>query len=324
MRRTHPLHGLAGRFGLSAAARRFYHDPINDLRKSIREGGPFQQARTELARKQMVVAAASLPPLAPPDKPGALEVSFLSGANYWYQTIFCIYSLQLHSPVRINPRIHDDGTFTEANLDAIAKVVPWAQIVSPEENESRLDDLIPTARFPTLRTRRIEFPLLRKLCDVRLGREWVLFLDSDMLFFRTPTVLLEWLAAPVTPCYMVDVVRAYGYSPELMRELSGHQEPERVNTGICGLHGGMIDWERVEYWCRKMLEKEQVSYLQEQALTAMLLAGQTCLRLSEEDYRVLPSSVEGKQPTAVLHHYVAHSKRSYFQHGWRRVLADMR
>jgi hypothetical protein len=62
--------------------------------------------------------------------------------------------------------------------------------------------------------------------------------------------------------------------------------------------------------------------LQEQALTALLLSGQACLRLPEADYRVMPSLAEGKNPTAVLHHYVAHSKRSYFQYGWRRVLAD--
>ena len=56
------------------------------------------------------------------------------------------------------------------------------------------------------------------------------------------------------------------------------------------------------------------------ALTALLLASVGAKALPSEDYVVLPSLAEGRAPTAVLHHYVAHSKRSYFQHGWRHVL----
>ena len=80
--------------------------------------------------------------------------------------------------------------------------------------------------------------------------------------------------------------------------------------------------DRLEYWCHEMLEREGTHYFQEQALTAMLLAGRECLRLGPPGYVVMPDLAEGRMPTAALHHYVASSKRSYFQHGWQRVLAD--
>jgi len=270
----------------------------------------------------MIAATSHLPPL---EQAGGreLSVSLLSGDKYWYQTLFCVYSLQLHSDYCISPVIFDDGSITEIIVANIKRVIPWAQFSRSSEIEELLDRQLPSSRFPSLRARRLDFPLLRKICDVRLGREnWVLFLDSDMLFFRRPTMLLNWMAAPDEPCHLVDVQRAYGYSAELMKALSGHEELDRVNTGICGLHGGTIDWERLEYWCREMLEREGPSYLQEQALTALMLSGQGCLRLPEPDYRVMPSPSEGRRPAAALHHYVAHSKRSYFQYGWRRVLAD--
>ena len=60
-----------------------------------------------------------------------------------------------------------------------------------------------------------------------------------------------------------------------------------------------------------------------QALTALLLAEASAQALPAADYIVRPSLAEGRAPTAVLHHYVAHSKRSYFQHGWRHVLGEL-
>jgi hypothetical protein len=40
------------------------------------------------------------------------------------------------------------------------------------------------------------------------------------------------------------------------------------------------------------------------------------------DYVTMPAKPESLEPTAVMHHYVAHSKRWYFQANWRRVQAS--
>jgi hypothetical protein len=105
-----------------------------------------------------------------------------------------------------------------------------------------------------------------------------------------------------------------------MAELPGKPGASRVNVGVFGLDSGSIDWDRLEFQCRAMLDREGANYLQEQALTALLLAADQPLRLPREDYLVKPGLTEGRRPSAVLHHYVAESKRSYFQHGWRRVI----
>jgi hypothetical protein len=306
-------------------ARRYYHDPLSRLGLSFREGGPFEQRRTERGRAQMIAAASALEPLENPPDGRPLEVTFLSGARHWYQTLFCIYSLASHAEARVEPIICDDGTLTHRTIEAILRVVPWARFELHDDVEARLDAVLPASRFPRLRARRIEYPHLRKLCDIHAGRQgWRLVLDSDMLFFGRPTLLIEWLERPDQPCHLIDPIRAYGYSPELLFELSGKDEPDRVNVGVCGLLSESIDWDRLEYWCGATLDREGPNYLQEQALTALLLSGQACLRLPEADYRVMPSVSEGNNPAAVLHHYVAHSKRSYFQYGWHRILADAR
>jgi len=317
------LRGVSRTLGLGSLALRFYHQPLARIRQTIAEGGPLEQRRTEQARREMIAAARVLPPVGASAGEASLDVAFLSGDRFWWQTLFCVVSLQTHSPSRIVPVVYDDGTFDEGTWSAFSRVVPWARLERRADIEDRLDRLLPAKRFPSLRSRRLIYPHLRKLTDIHVGRSgWLAVLDSDMLFFRPPHALLKWLAAPDRPCSLVESISCYGYSAGLMRDLTGQDPPERVNVGVCGLRSDAIDWDRLEYWCREMLEREGTHYFQEQALAAMLLAGQECHRFGLPDYVVLPSLAEGRNPEAALHHYVSSSKRSYFQHGWRRALVD--
>jgi hypothetical protein len=285
-----------------------------------REGGPLEQRRTEAGRLEMVRAAGALSQMVRPPGRGC-SVSFLSGEKYWYQTLFCIWSLQLNSDVGIDPVIYDDGTFTVPTLEAIASVVPWTRFVLRDEIARLLDEHLPVSRFPSLRARRLEYPHIRKLTDVHVGKDdWTMVMDSDILFFRRPSALLEWFVKPERPCHLVDVESSYGYSDALMIELAGCRPPELVNVGICALDSSEIDWDHLEYCCRTTISREGRKYLQEQGLTAILLSGSSCLRLPADEYQVRPDLPEGRDPQAVLHHYVAESKRSYFQYGWRHVM----
>lgn len=311
---------LARLLGLGRAALFLYHRPIGLVRNSIAEGGPWQQWRTALGRRAMIEAAHRLAPIkAPPIDRGA-RVAFLSGARHWYQTLFCFASLQAHIPERITPVIFEDGSMTAQMRGHLWRVVPWIEFPGFDVVEERFDRLLPVSTFPTLRRRRALNPILRQLTDIHLGAPgWTLYLDSDMLFFRCPEALRAWFNEP-RAMFMQDIATVYGYSPALMRELAGVPIPDRINAGLYALHSPSIDWNRLEYWCRTEIEREGIYYLQPQSLIALLLANGGAEPLPAEDYILLPSLAEGRTPTAVLHHYVAHSKRSYFQHGWRHVL----
>ncbi len=120
---------------------------------------------------------------------------------------------------------------------------------------------------------------------------------------------------------MTDAVRSYGYEMALLDELAAGPVPDRVNTGILGLPSDRIDWERLEHWCRTLVERGGTHYYQEQALVALLLSGLPHAALPAADYVVLPSADEAVACRAALHHYVAGSKQWYFRHNWRRVQA---
>jgi hypothetical protein len=121
---------------------------------------------------------------------------------------------------------------------------------------------------------------------------------------------------------MTDAVRSYGYELTLLAKLSGRAVPDLVNTGMLGLRSDAIDWERLEWWCRKLIESAGTHYLQEQALMALFLSETPHAALPRADYLVLPDEMEGRECRAVAHHYVAGSKSHYFRENWRRVLAS--
>ncbi len=313
------LRTLARRLGVGKVARLAYHRPVGLVRQSIREGGPVEQWRTAAGRAAMIEAAERLPRLEEPPAGPAAEVAFLTGPKYWFQTAFCFVSLQLGVPFKITPVVFDDGGLTRALRDRLRAIVPWIEFVDRDAIEARLDRVLPEHAFPALRARREVYPHLRKLTDMQLGpAPRRLILDSDMLFFRPPERLIEWFEAPHA-LYMQDVETAYGYPLEFLSRLAGAPVPERVNVGLYALDVPALDWDRLELWCATQNERHGPSYLQEQGLTAMLFAGRPAAALPRADYVVMPGLDEGRAPAAVLHHYVAQSKRSYYQHGWRRV-----
>ncbi len=311
---------LARTFYLGKILYRLYYLPKSFFKKCLRVGA-INMAVDHIEKQRMEKAVYQLPTIFQYSNAEPLKIYFLSGNKFWYQTCFCAYSLAQQAKVNIQPIVYDDGTLKSQQVAEIKRIFPNAKIVFFSEIETILDKLLPASKFPYLRERHINYPNIRKLIDIHIGSSgWKLVLDSDMLFFRNPTFLINWLKSPEKPCYMIDTETSYGYSESLMNSLTEATIPERLNVGICGLKSDDIDWEKLEFWCKTTIEKEGKHYYQEQALIAMLVANKECLIAPEDDYIVMPNQEEGINPKAVLHHYVADSKSWYFRYGWKRVL----
>ena len=300
----------------------FYHlfyKPLGEMKK-ILERGIWESFADERCRKQMENVAYRLPPL--PNQTGPTsDIHFLTGKKFWYQTVFCAYSMALHAKINLRPVIYDDGTLTKPLADAIKQVFPSCQIVFKRQIDEQIETHLPAARFPFLRERRINYPNIRKITDVHAGSSgWKLVLDSDMLIFSEPLFLTDWLRNPQRPCHAVDVKESYGYSRAMMEKLAGYAIAEKLNVGICGLRSEQIDWEKLEFWCKSLIEMEGTSYYLEQALVAMLLAGNKCDIAPADKYLVKPCREEAANPTTILHHYVDDSRPWCFRYGWRRIV----
>lgn len=318
---SNPLRSL----GLGPLALKLWHRPVGRLRDSLRNGGPFAERETERQRLLMVEAARTLPALPQPANAPRIALHLLTGKRFLYQAVFCLHSFARQSGAAIEAHLYDDGSFDEALHAQLAQLGPGVVFHPMAETRAKLDALLPEARFPVLRERWRNYPNIRKLTDPHLASTgWKLVIDSDLLFFRRPDFLLDWCAAPTRPLHAVDCEESYGYSRPLMEKLAGAPIPPLVNVGLCGLRSDAFDWEQLEAWCAELIAREKTSYYLEQALVAMLVARQQpCAVAPAGDYLTKPGRAEGTQPRAVMHHYVAESKRWYYRHGWRTVQSQL-
>jgi hypothetical protein len=291
-----------------------WHRPINRVVDLVRAGGPWQERRTRAGEEEMRRAAVGLPPLPEPKEGNGLEVHLLTGARFWHQTAFCLASLS-RCGAAPRPVFYDDGTLDGSLATEIHRFAPFAVLESRAACEQRLHTALPAARFPRLHIRKLIDPHLRQPTG------WKLVIDSDLLFFRRPSFLLDWAAAPDRPLHAVDCETSYGYPRALLDSLAGTPLAERVNVGLAGLRSDTLDWEEIERACATLLDAPGHPYLLEQALVALLVAGRPCAVAPPADYVTAPRPPEAQACRAVMHHYVAHSKRWYFQTNWRKILS---
>jgi hypothetical protein len=272
------------------------------------------------ARRRMRRAAFELEPLVQTPCESPVEVHFLTGKNYWDQTCFCAYSLRIFSDVQPRIVFHDDGTLEPQHAELLLALIPDSKLSPIEETRASIQDNFPRHKFPLLHRTSKYLMVMRKLTMTHAGSKgWKLFLDSDMLFNKHPTLLAEWLRKPQQPCHLLDIHRCYGYSDPLMSSLVQGKIPRRLNAGCWGISSEEIDWGQLESWAAQLVAKEGMKYLIEQAMTAMLLADRPCLVLPAKEYIVCPTWPEAIYPRAAMHHYAGDSRPLMIRYGWKRI-----
>ena len=299
---------------------KLYYKPVGNVRHILKTG-IMRTWKQNKGRREMETASEHIRELHFEEKE-TFQIYFLTGKKYWYQTAFCLYSLQKHAKINIKATIVDDGSFDEELESQVKKQFPSSEVIRKATIETLLDNILPESRYPNIRKRRIEYPHLRKLTDVHVltGKDWKIVLDSDMLFFNPPQDILEWYRKPEKMLFMADIEESYGYPISYLQSLAGTNDfPSKLNVGITGIPSSSIDWDKMEFWIGDSIDKYGKSYLQEQGLTAALAARHGYLLLPEESYKVMPI-VSQNYPPEILHHYVADSKFDYFVKGWKKVL----
>jgi len=283
-------------------------------------GGYFEHKKMLRNKKAMKLASLQLPPVA--SYPTGLPVYFLTGEKFLYQTLFCIQSLSRYSTEKFKFILVDDGSLDDPLISRINIQLPGADIITKAIIEQNLDIHLPENKYPLLRKKRGEYAHIKKLTDIHTISipGWKMVLDSDMLFFNDPVAIVDWLKNPSGPLHMVDCTESYGYSHSLMENLSGNKIPDKINVGAIGLNSATINWDKVEHWVKTMEQNEGRSYYLEQALSAMLLAGEESSVLNANEYIVNPDNEIIAHGKGVLHHYVDLSKKGYFNLAWRKVV----
>jgi hypothetical protein len=295
-----------------------YYKPLAFFKHAQKFGGLINLYRIDKGKRQMQKAARHL--ISPEPQSNALSVYFLTGKKYWALTAFCMHSLNNVSNTVLRPVFIDDGTFDDNLIKRVKKQFPGCVIKLSGEVNDVLETVLPKSKYPHINKKLRVYPHIKKLTHVHAGSTgWKMVLDSDMLFFKNPIELTAWLKNPSQPFFLHDPICSYHYSLSLMQKLAGHEITPNLNVGAIGLKSEDINWDNLEHWIGVLEEKEGPSYLLEQALSAMIGAGQSTIVASPTGYIVMPDRNEVAQPSAALHHYVGDSKEWYYKTAWRAI-----
>lgn len=298
-----------------------YRHPKSKYKNIQRFGGYFNYKNMIAAKEVMQIQSENLLPIKSHEK--GLTIYFLTGKAYLYQTLFCIKSLISVTNKKFQFILIDDGSFDSDLIVRIERQLPNAKIITKLEIEQNLHKVLPLDKFPILHQKRKEYAHIKKLTDIHsIPGKWKLVLDSDMLFWKEPKKLIEWLEKPADPLHMIDCEESYGYSNRIMETLAGNKIPKLVNVGAIGLNSETINWDKLENWIYHLEKEEGKTYYLEQALSAMLLSNENASALNE-DYKVNPTKEEILNETGILHHYVDLSKEWYFKDAWKKLIAEL-
>jgi len=296
----------------------FYYRPKGWLKKIIKNG-LFNSLKIENGRKAMVNASASLKITEPPAD--AAEVYFLTGKKFWPLTAFCMYSMAKQSDNKLRAVFVDDGSLDESIIKTMQMQFPGCIVKTSSQIETDIKTYLPASKYPVINQKRAIYPHIKKLTDVHAGSKgWKIVLDSDMLFFKKPAEMLQWLNDPQQPFFLYDPIYSYHYSIKLMEQFAGNSIIPNLNVGAIGLKSESIDWDKLETWIAQLEAKEGTNYLLEQALSAMLVANDEPIIADKKEYIVMPEGSEVEHPSATLHHYVADSKEWYYKKAWQQVI----
>ena len=159
-------------------------------------------------------------------------------------------SLMLVTDDPIQWVLHDDGTLSAADVACLHHHLPGSIIVERGEADARAREKL--KRYPALlawRSTGQVMPL--KLLDVafwaRASR--LLYVDSDVLFFREPSLLLREARAASGPgLFNRDLDSVYPVTPDAVRARFGFELLPRINAGLYVLDRAVVDLEKLESW----------------------------------------------------------------------------
>lgn len=257
--------------------------------------------------------ARELPPLPEPPKAHDVEMHSMAGENQVAMGLWSTWSA-----MRFLPRgrfvLHDDGTLSEASLAQWRRLLPGMRVVSLAEGKAAVADRFSHAPKLVAWTQGYHFGLKLGSFQVIGETPRILEVDSDVLFFSQPDVLLEALKDPDwTYAWNQQTSYPYAYPEALLSEILGdliRPLPPRLNGGlIASTRMSEDEIHRLDDILRALEADARVDHLR-YWMHQTLLACVASRRGSQA--RPLPGEydvyVGSRRPESVTRHYVGHPR----------------
>jgi hypothetical protein len=282
-----------------------------DLRAAGREG--YGRALRRLRIQRLILKT-------PPIKTavnGPVEVRALTWRRDWQSLLWSLKSFYHFAGVDFPLFIHDGG-LAPGQAEKLLDHFPNARVVTVEEANDRVTARLRDANAPRCIDWRSRNPVTRKLFDfyAMSNADYVISIDSDIVFFRRPDLLLPSGDAPVRNRYNKDSSYYYSAPLDALEAGCGVRPPPLINSGLSLIRPPTIDFEAIERW----LENESLfsdGWCFEQTLHA-LCSAKAGVELLPDTYLV--GGGIGITPDRVCTHYPGEFRHFLYEEGMRHLI----
>lgn len=221
----------------------------------------------------------------------------------WKMGLMALRSLEWQTGLRWHPYIHDDGSLGENIMADLMALQPDARIIRRTEADARCTRLLDS--FEACRENRSKHNWFLKFFDTYFlaPRENYIVLDSDIIFFRRPREIMEWIARRGDDLhFMEDTREAYACPREELESGMGLEFWRMVNSGICLMNKQAVDLGLAEKFMARFAGTARHFQFLEQSLFALTGSAWKKGGLLPKTYEI--SWGNFRQRDAVCRHYV--------------------
>jgi len=261
------------------------------------------------------------------DPEAALEVHTQVCARDWLNFLWSIRSFAHFAPGPFRLVVQIDRTVDAQTVAVLRAHFPGAVFQSVEPVPAAVTAFF-AARYPALYALRCDpaYSTMPKVTDSYLLRrnETIITIDPDILFFESPTELLQGIPAEAPyfsalnlPKSPTDPKGAYCVEADELKTKFGINFPVSFQFGLGLLDYSKWDWDRMEEIARSLTFDRGRGLLTDQTFFAIMsvLAGQNPLPVDR--YAVAPvSSLEG----VVARHYYSRTRDLLYVEGIPRLI----
>jgi len=300
-----------------------FFEPTFPIRYNLTHFGLKGWYNYALGENMMKKTALNFPEIKLADNPTpAFSVNFLTGVNYWHQTLFCIQSLINQYGLNLSIQIYSDGTISKKIHDIFKNYCPQITVFSEEQIIEVISKIIPSGKYPSLNFLRNWHPFFKRIIDIHCNAGWNLHLDSDMLFLKYPSDLINFSTNRIA--VFMEEQMDYSYfvddSKVLLQKYNIATLP-KVNGGIIGYDGNLLDYDDLENKSKILLENyfDKGPAKIEQTLMSYILCKQNAVPLNKSEYKIYYDQKIGSE-NETLRHYIFKAKLPYLQTEWKKVV----
>jgi hypothetical protein len=245
------------------------------------------------------------------------EIHVLTYSQDWLNLIWALKTFYYYSKRHYALCIHDDGTLTVDNRATLQYHFPDARIIERPDADRQV--LATLQNHPRCLEFRKTNHLSPKVFDFReyLESDRMLLLDSDVLFFAEPTVLLQRIEDPDYSINTVngDTASSYTVDLDVVKAQYGFDLLNRFNSGLGLIHKTSLNLD----WIEDFLTLPGIIghfWRIEQTLYA-LCSSKFGVELLPPDYDV---HLEGSINGAPSRHYVGAIRHLMYGEGMRKLV----